>query len=84
MSQREEYRRALQDARLNVDSDTMDRLAAGEEVDLSAVGTSADALSAAASADAADCCGSGWIGFGHKPRFCVKIGNPPKVKICWG
>jgi hypothetical protein len=78
MSQQDEARNALRDAGLNLDEDTIARLARGEEVELSAT----SAVSSAA--DAADCCGDGWIGFGHKPRFCIKIANPPKFKICWG
>lgn len=32
----------------------------------------------------ADCCPEGWVGIGHKPRFCIKIEKPPKIQICWG
>jgi hypothetical protein len=79
MSQQDEARNAIREAGLNLDEDTIARLARGEEVELSAASATSNAA-----ADAEDCCGDGWIGIGHKPRFCFKIGNPPKFKICWG
>jgi hypothetical protein len=79
MSQADEARRAIQEAGLNLDQDTLDRLARGEEVELSA-----ESAPANAAADVADCCGAGWIGIGHNPRWCIKPGFPPKIKICWG
>jgi hypothetical protein len=80
MPQSDDVRRAVRDAGLNLDEDALDRLARGEEVELSTGASDAEA----ASADAAECCPAGWIGIGHNPRWCIKPGIPPKVKICWG
>lgn len=79
MSQQDEARRAVQEAGLNLDQDSLDRLARGEEVELST-----EAAPEGTAADAAECCPSGWIGIGHKPRFCIKPSIPPRIKICWG
>jgi hypothetical protein len=70
MAREDEARTALENAGLNLDSETLDRLIAGEEVELSPT--------------ADDCCPDGWIGIGHKPRWCFKIGLDPRFKICWG
>jgi hypothetical protein len=70
MAHVDDVRRALADARLDLDEETIERLAREEEVELRA--------------DASDCCPDGWVGIGHKPRWCIKIGNPPKFKLCWG
>jgi len=83
----DEVRRAIQDAKLNLDDDAVERLSRGEEVELtgdSAASADSAFARAAAGADEGDCCGAGWIGVGHRPRFCFKVASPPKFKICWG
>lgn len=57
---------------LNLTEDQIQRLVAGEEIELT------DGAS-----EAAECCPDGWIGIGHDPRWCIKP-FPPQVKICWG
>jgi hypothetical protein len=70
MARLDEVRQGLEAAGINLDDDATQRLAAGEEVEIAA--------------EAGDCCPAGWIGIGHRPRFCIKPEVPPKLKVCWG
>lgn len=59
---------------LSLTEEQIQRLVAGEEIELTD-----------GAFEAAECCPDGWIGIGHKPRFCIKpFPPPPKVQICWG
>lgn len=74
MATLDEIRQSARDLGLDFTNEQLERLATGEEVEWT---PQAEAL-------ADDCCPEGYIGIGHKPRFCIKPEWPPKLSICWG
>jgi hypothetical protein len=87
MPTKEEIRKAAAAHQLQFTDAQLDQLAREQHVSLDSVPGSVQAQANAggggALAAAEECCPSGSIGVGHKPRFCFKL-SPPSVSICAG
>lgn len=64
---------------LNLTDRQIERLARGEVLQLDEA-----PKVQAEKAKGEDCCGDGYVGFGHHPRWCVQVSWPPSIKVCWG